>query len=271
MNKISFYILLSFIKLFYFACEDSEIVDVNLSYKEYVVVRGELFADSIFSGATFTKTLPMNVVFDIKKAELKNVFAYLRVNGIQIIPLHYFENGTYKPLYDMRILAGNKYELFAEVNGKSIYASTMIPAIPQVQNSAFHGNEYADVFLESRRNECYGSVFYIISSSNNYLAKSSDFHSIAEAPNSDFNDIILSRTQLIPNEFRTELFRSMTYIQTYAMDMPYAAYFRTKGNNQPITNSFIQGGDPISWNVRGKDVIGLFIGMNKSAIIPVSQ
>lgn len=270
MKKNLLYIFFPFITLLIFGCEDSEIVDVNLSYKEFVIVRSELFADSIFAGVTFTKTLPMNVVFDIKNAELKNVFAYIRVNGIQIIPLHYLKDGIYKPLYDMRILSGNSYELIAEVNGRSIYASTVIPAIPQVQNFAFHGNEYVNVYVQSRRNECYGSVFYIISASN-FLSKSSDFHSIKDAPNSDFNDIIISGTQEIPSAFRTELYRSMTYVQVYSFDQAYSAYFKTKGNNQPIINSYIQGGDPISWNVKGKDVIGLFIGINKSAILPVNE
>ena len=135
----------------------------------------------------------------------------------------------------------------------------------------FTTNTYVNNYIASRPNECYGSVFYVAYSQNGYAASSSDFHSIVEAPNSDFNDIVISRTQDIPEQFRTELYRSLTYIQVFAFDKAYSDYFKTRGNNEPITNSFIQGGDPIAWNVRGDKVIGLFIGRNKSSIILVNQ
>ena len=271
MMKKVFYSLITTISFFYFGCQDSEIIDVEVGYKEYVVVRGELFADSVFAGVTFTKTLPLDITYDIKKAELKEVFSYLRVNGVQVIPLHYTIDGVYKPLYDIKIRSGTSYELFATVNGKSIYAVTNIPEAPRISNSVFHNNEYVDVYISSRPNECYGSVFYVGSSQNNYLSSSSDFHSIIEAPNSNFNDIILSRTQEIPQQFRSEFYRSVTYTQVYSFDKAYSDYFKTRGNSQPITNSFIQGGDPISWNVKGEKVIGLFIGKNKSTILRVNQ
>lgn len=256
---------------FYSGCEDSEIVDVNVSYKEYFVVRGELFADSIFAGVTFTKTLPLDIAYDIKKAELKAVFAYMRVNGVQIIPLHYTSDGVYKPLYNVKFRSDVTYELFAKVSDKSIYASTYIPRIPRINNSAFHSNEYVDVYITSRPNECYGSTFIISPSPQGYASRSADFHSIVEAPNSNINELILSRTQEIPVQYRTNLYRSLTYIQVYSFDKAYSDYFKTRGNNDPITNTFIQGGDPIAWNVKGENVIGLFIGVNKSSIVRVNQ
>jgi hypothetical protein len=259
------------ISLFYFGCEDSEIVNIDVEYKEYVVVRGELLAYSIFTGVTFTKTLPLTETYDIKKAELKDVFAYLRVAGVQVISLHYTTGGVYKPLHNIRILPGTSYELFARVNDKSIYASTYVPESPRISNSAFHSNEYVDVYIASRPNECYGSVFYVGLAANGSFSKSSDFHSIVEAPNSDLNDIVLSRTQEIPEQFCTEFYRSVTNFQVFSFDRAYSDYFKTKGNNEPITNSYIQGGDPIAWNVKGSKVIGLFIGMNKSGIIRVNQ
>lgn len=271
MMKKKLYILLFIIPLVYFGCEDSEIVDVNVGYKEYVVVRGELYADSLFTGVTFSKTLPLEETYEIKKAELKDVFAYLRIDGVQVIPLHYTIDGIYKPLYNYKIRSRTNYELFAVVNGKLIYASTYVPEVPRISNSVFHGNEYVDAYVASRPAECYGAVFYISPTPNGYLSKSKDFHSIVEAPNSDFNDVVLSRTQDIPEQFRTEFYRSLTYIQVFAFDRAYSDYFKTRGNNEPITNSFIQGGDPIAWNVRGDKVIGLFIGRNKSSIISVNQ
>ncbi|MCK7520096.1 MAG: hypothetical protein MZV64_21575 [Ignavibacteriales bacterium] len=160
MKKI-FYLLMVIVPFLYFGCEDSEIVDVDVDYKEYVVVRGELFADSVFAGVTFTKTLPLDITYDIKKAELKEVFAYLRVNGVQVIPLHYTIDGVYKPLYNIKVRSNTGYELFAKVGGKSIYAKTFVPQVPRINNSVFHDNKYVDVYIASRPNECYGSVFYV--------------------------------------------------------------------------------------------------------------
>jgi hypothetical protein len=270
MKKV-FYLLMMMVPIFYFGCEDSEIVDVDVEYKEYVVVRGELFADSAFAGVTFTKTLPLDITYDIKKAELKDVFVYLKVGGVQVIPLHYTEDGVYKSLYNFKVRPNTGYEIFAKVGVKSIYAKTFVPQVPRINNSVFHDNKYVDVYIASRPSECYGSVFYVGFSQNNYAARSSDFHSIVEAPNSDFNDIVLSRTQEIPEQFRTEFYRSVTNAQVYAFDKAYSDYFKTRGNSQPITNSFIQGGDPIAWNVQGENVIGLFIGINKSDVVQVSQ
>ena len=171
----------------------------------------------------------------------------------------------------LRFIQAQVYELFAIVGDKSIYASTYVPEVPRIDNSAFHDNEYVDVYIASRPNECYGSVILFLLHQNNYVSRSSDFHSIVEAPNSEFNDIVLSRTQEIPEQFRTEFYRSVTYAQVYSFDKAYSDYFKTRGNSQPITNSFIQGGDPIAWNVKGEKVIGLFIGINKSAVVQVSQ
>ncbi|NWF90880.1 MAG: hypothetical protein HXY50_15655 [Ignavibacteriaceae bacterium] len=268
--KINLLLILSIVFI-YFGCEDSEVVDADLGYKEYIVVRSELFADSIFTGVTFTKTLPLEETYDLSKAELKDVFVYLRVDGVQIIPLHYTSDGIYKPLYNIKIRPKSTYELFAKVNGKSIYASTYIPEVPRISKTTFHSDEYVEVYIESRAQECYGSVFYIAYSQNSYSAKSTDFHSIVEAPNSDFNEVILSRTEEIPEQFRNAIYRSVTSIQVYSFDLSFSDYFKTRGNNQPITNSFIQGGDPIAWNVKGENVIGMFIGVNKSRIESVSQ
>jgi hypothetical protein len=270
MKKI-IYILVFSLSLLYFGCEETEVVDVDLEYKEYTVVRAELFADSIFTGVSFTKTLPFDVIYDIKQAELKEVFAYMKVDGVQVIPLHYTAEGVYKPLYNIRIRSGTSYELFAKINAKSVYAYTYVPEAPRIDNSAFHSNEYVDVYIASRPNECYGSVYFISPSPNGSVSHSTDFHSIAEAPNSEFNDVVLSRTQDIPEQYRTDFYRSVTYFQVYSFDIIYSDYFKTRGNNEPITNSYIQGGDPIAWNVVGDNVIGMFIGKNKSSIIPVNQ
>lgn len=270
MKKLRFTITIIF-SLFVISCENTDVVDIDVGYKEYIVVRSELKADSVFSGVTFTRTLPINTVYDIKKAELKDVFAYLLVDGLQIVTLSYSADGIYKPLFPFSIQAGSYYELFAKANGKQIYAQTTVPENPRINRAAFYVDKYVDVFISSRPNECYGSVYYIAPTSTGYAARSTDFFAITESPNSDLNSLVASRTQDIPEQFQTSVFRNLTYVRVFAFDRPYSDYFKTRGNNQPITNSFIQGGDPIAWNVEGEGVIGLFIGENISSLVKVSQ
>ncbi len=62
-------------------CEKVGVVDSDISYRKYIVVRAELKAYSPFEGVSFTKTLPLDETYDISKAELKDVAAYLKING----------------------------------------------------------------------------------------------------------------------------------------------------------------------------------------------
>jgi hypothetical protein len=55
-------------------------------------------------------------------------------------------------------------------------------------------------------------------------------------------------------------------MEIYSFDKAYLKYYNSKGNQQIINNTFIQGGGSVVWNVFGDDVIGLFIGVAKSKI-----
>ena len=54
--------------LFYFlsGCENVDVVETKIEYKEKIVVSSEITAGSIFSGVTFTRTLPIGEPYDIK-------------------------------------------------------------------------------------------------------------------------------------------------------------------------------------------------------------
>src|ERR1039458_1700059 len=83
------------------SCEKTQIVESDVPNQNYIVVNSELDAESLFKGVIFTKTLPLGVPYDIKEAELKDVTAYIKINGVQVIPLHYLHDGVYVPLYEL--------------------------------------------------------------------------------------------------------------------------------------------------------------------------
>ena len=259
MNKI-YFLLLFFFSLLLIGCEEVDIVDPQTTYKEYVVVRAELKAFSNFEGVAFTKTLPINEPYDTNKAFLKDVTAYLKIDGIRIIPLHYYQGGIYKPYGDILIVPQSTYELFAVVDSTSIYGITKIPKQPEVTNLSYL-NKHIDAAVKSNPSEVYGAVWAIVNPSNNSLiAMGSDFLSVV---NSSY-DIYLPTTSVsttdIPDKYISDTFKNYRCIKVYVFDTPYLKYFYTKDNNQPVLNAFVQGGDGIAWNVQGNNVIGLFIG-----------
>lgn len=252
------------IPLFITSCDEVGIINPDTVYKEYIVVRGEFKARSAFEGVAFTKTLPINESYDTNKAYVKNVIAYLKIDGLRIIPLHYYQNGFYKPYGNISISPGETYELFAMVDSTSIYGITKIPKLPEV-TSALYSNDHIDALVKSNPSEVYGAVWTIVNPYNgSLLDMGSDFLSIV---NSSY-DISIPTTSVsttdMPSKYRSASYANYRCVKVYAFDTPYLKYFNTKNNNQPIFNAFVQGGDQIAWNVQGNNVIGLIIGVAES-------
>ena len=81
--KIFFLIISLFFLYLISGCENVDVINPQVDYQEYIVVRAELRAYNPFEGVSFTKTLPLDMNYDIKKAELKDVIAYLKIDGIK--------------------------------------------------------------------------------------------------------------------------------------------------------------------------------------------
>ncbi len=260
MYKIFFFTLIFIITLLC-GCDEVSVIDPQTAYKEYLVVRAEIIAGSHFSGVAITKTLPINEPYDTAKARLKNVVVYVKINGIRIIPLHYFQRGIYRPNGAVYIAPGDVYELFVEADSTNIYAITKVPQIPVV-NSASFTNNYILAQVEPNHSEVYGAAWAIVNpATKNVLDEAKDFLSIVNSSNENSNSAFSVSTLDLPAEYRSEAYKGFRCARVYAFDTPYQKYFNTKNNNQPISNSFVQGGDQIVWNVQGKNVIGLFIGV----------
>ncbi|HEY7750983.1 MAG TPA: hypothetical protein VH917_01735, partial [Ignavibacteriaceae bacterium] len=155
---LKIFLILIFIKLT--GCESEEIISTDVVYEEYTVVQAEIRAYENFPGVRFTKTLPLGVPYRIEDAELIDVTAYIKRNGVQIIPLIYNADGLYTTLYDIFVSEGETYELFADYKGKFIYSKTIIPFRPEITGLDYNTSEYylsADV--NAKPNEVYAALW----------------------------------------------------------------------------------------------------------------
>ena len=263
MRKI-IYIQLLITSLLFSACETSTDVDSGVPYKEYTVINAQLSAYKVFNGVYITHTLPLDVSYDIKKAEITNAIAYILEAGTRVIPLHYFSDGLYKPIKTVAILPETQYELFVSINNKTIYSKTLVPDVPNVVNVTNVQNNYLSARVTAKSGEAYGAAWIVSGGGGQTAEKADDFFSVETSDH--YPSDVLVRTQNIPPPYNTSTYSDRFFIQVYAFDKAYKDYFLTKTNSNQIDNTFTSGGGPVVWNVYGEDVIGLFIGMTEGTL-----
>ena len=123
-------------------CESEEIIAPEVVFEEYTVVQAEIRGGEYFPAVRFTRTLPLGVPYDIEQAELKNVTAYIKKNGVQIIPLIYTSDGFYEPLDNFYVEGGDSYELYAERDDIFIYGKTIVPHEPVITAISLNQSDY---------------------------------------------------------------------------------------------------------------------------------
>ncbi len=263
MKKI-FNIFLLVVSLLFTSCETSTDVNGGVPYKEYTVINAQLSAYKVFNGVFITHTLPLNVPYDIKKAEIKNAIAYVLEAGTRVIPLHYFADGLYKPIRTVALLPQTEYELFVSINNKTIYSKTLVPDVPDIAGVSNVLNNYLSARVTAKPGEAYGAAWIVSGGGGQPAEKADDFFSIETSD--QYPGDVLVRTQNIPPPYNTSTYSDRFFIQVYAFDKAYKNYFLTKTNSSQINNTFTSGGGPVVWNVYGEDVIGLFIGMTEGTL-----
>jgi hypothetical protein len=270
MKKVFYIISISILTAF-IGCEDVSVVNPDLSYKEYIVVRAELVANEDFTGVKFTRTQPLNQQYDSTTAAITaNVTAYLKINGVQVIPLHHAGNGIYLAIDRIRIQPGYTYELFAEIGDTGIYSKTSIPQIPVVVSTQFVNGSHFQASVSTKTNEVYGAAWEIYEyAANNILDGATDFKEIVQNTNEFNKTPIPVNTLDLPDKYRSNNYSNLWYIRVYAFDPAYFSYFLSRNDNKPVSDVFSQGGGPINWNVVGNNVIGMFIGVAKSDFVKV--
>ncbi|MGE5411158.1 MAG: DUF4249 family protein [Clostridiales bacterium] len=268
MNKILYYILVLICTVIASGCQQEEILEPDSIFIEKTVIFANLKDGLLFDGVTITKTLPLSEKYDIKKAEITNAAGYIQVNGMQIIPLSYNKDGVYKSLHPITIKSGNTYELFIDIDGKQIYATTYVPYKPVITEAHIVGDQYLTAKIKIGPSAVYGAAWYIPGATvNSYLGMAHDFQEITDPKTIITGEDVIIRTIDIPLVYRSSTYSNLTLVKAYAFDTQYYDYFKSKSNNQQITNSFTQGGGQTIWNIKGTGVIGLFIGSSESSTV----
>ncbi len=249
--------------LIFTSCENEELLNIDSAYKELLVVQSEIIPDFNFPGVRITKTLPLGVLYHINLLEIKDATLYLRIDSIKIIPLHYTHDGLYKSLYDFVVSPGEYYELFGERGSQTFYAKTKIPNKPSVKNIFFNtGGYYASAEVYSFKDECYAALWKV---GIGTLITSDDFFNVSVTENIIAGSTVSVRAATYPQEYQSIAYDGKRYIQVYSFDASFEKYFVTKSGNQVINNPYIQGTGNTDWNVKGTNVIGMFIGVAKGS------
>jgi len=239
-------------------CENEELVAPQIDYVEYTVVQAEIQANKYFPSVRFTKTLPLGVPYRIEDAELKNVTAYLKRNGVQIIPLVYTSQGLYKPLYDVFVVEGEMYELFAMRDETYIYSITRIPYKPEITNAYYNSSTYSiNANVNAKEGEVYAALWIVTSTP---AVKADDYYAVSSA---DPGTNLIVATSPLPQQYRGGNYSGLRYIQVNSFDPSFEPYFNSRTSGSEITDPFVQGGGEIDWNVQGDKTIGLFIGVSR--------
>lgn len=252
----------------FFSCEKEEILNANAEYTELLVMQCEIYPEFNFPGVRLTRTLPLGVVYDIKLAEIKNATMYLRINNVKIIPLHYTMNGIYKPLYDLYVNQGEVYEIFGELDEQSFYAKTVIPYTPVVQSISYDLTEhYAKAVLLSNKNECYSALWAI---QDTTMIFAEDFFSVSVFQDTTIGSVVNVRSAAYTYPYRQPVYNGRRYIQLFAFDFSFEKYFKSKLSGNTINNPYVQGTSNTVWNVKGNNIIGMFIGVSKGELLFVN-
>jgi hypothetical protein len=155
------------------------------------------------------------------------------------------------------------FMVFGNVEGKSVYAKTIIRGC----NFNAARNRLYQTSVTPLEREAYGAKCLIYApGSGDTVDAAAQFFSIVEPPESNPTGPMAIRTSVIPDLYLSPAYLDRTYMEIYSFDKAYLKYYNSRGNQQVINNTFIQGGASVVWNVFGDDVIGLFIGMAKSKI-----
>lgn len=254
--------------LFFTGCENEELLSPELIFKQKVVVRCQISTEGLFPGVSVTKSLPFGEKYDSSAAEINDATLYLRINGFKIVPLHHFGNGLYKPIYELRAIEGEYYELFGEWQTQRFYAITKIPVKPIINLVNFNvGGFFAEADINTFKNEVYSAIWAVDIGT---FETAKDFYNIALSQDNLQNSTIKVRSAAYPENYQSPIYNGRRYVRVYSFDQSFNDYFKTKDQTEDINNPYVQGSGNTIWNVKGKDVIGLFIGINKSDFIFVN-
>ena len=265
MKKIIINILFLAVVITLFSCEQIDVIESSIPYKEFKIVNGRLIGDSTSVKISFTKSFPIEQNLSKEEVALKEVTAYIWSETQGIFPLVHIKNGIYSPINELYITQGTKYELYADIKGEKIYSETHVPLKPTIAEVKLEG-EYLKCTLVPTMGSVYAAKYVIHSLLNNNEGFiDSTFYEVTNKLTDTTNSVDV-RTSNIPIQYFDNPEQYSLQLLLYSFDESYSDYFERRKNNKPIENIFSEGGGSVYWNVYGENAIGLFVGYTKTLL-----
>ncbi|MCF6270126.1 MAG: DUF4249 domain-containing protein [Melioribacteraceae bacterium] len=263
--KIIKYILLVFLSVLFLHCEQIDVIESDIPYKEFYIVNGRLVGGSSDVRVSFTKSFPIEANVPREAVALKDVTAYIWSETQGIFPLKYVEDGIYIPASTLTIKEGVTYELYGKYKEERIFSVTEVPSRQTIVEAKLQGNYLLCQVIPNVKTVY--AAKYILTSTSPYLESySEDIFFEVSGKTLDTLNTIDVRTSTIPLVYFENSENYILEVVLYSFDEAYKDYFSTRENNKPIENIFSEGGGSVYWNVYGKNTIGLFIGYTKTTI-----
>jgi hypothetical protein len=267
------------------ACE--QVVDpVGIPYVERIVVRGIVETGRVIDSIQIMRTLPINEVYSIEKAAIKNAVVTVRSGSGAVGEFQYIGAGRYgqRGAGDKLVaVAGETYTLNVEWpdKGKRVTATTVAPAPVSIDSLglvALPMNEWGgvDTVLEAtfapQGNQVYGITHKTLVERGNPNDPSDRYYYEASL---SYSTERIARRRDTSDDGRIRLRTrypvwyggdgaggkgDTLFAVLYTFDPQFYDYYQTFNSSQDFEGGpFSSGGETIAWNVSG-DGIGMFIG-----------
>lgn len=253
-------------------CEESFAPD-DIPYVERMVVYGIITAGEPADSIRFTRTLPLNTVYNTADAELTDVAGVIEANG-KSYPLRHIGRGFYNA-EGLIAATGQQYTLRATWGGLSVSSNTKTPPSPIVDSMSMIRGEVFEggfstfaiwAYTRSMRGTVY-SIAYNLTDTVNGIRYISLYDYVSDVwhwRDTTINGrVVLKTNDVFLSPGNNEVFKGN--VTVVAWDEPYYDYYRTYyyGNNDG--DIFGSGQRTINWNIEG-DGIGLFIGQSATKV-----
>lgn len=254
------------ILLLLLGCEEEQTVEIELPIEDYYVVSSEVEAGSEFVDVKISKTVPISSDIGSANTIIDSAVVYILLNNVRVLPLQFnAETESYRNKEDLNIDAGSFLELFINIGGTEIYSFTSIPEEAITASPRLNGNNQIEISINSKKETVYGAIWWA-KEADEPLKKAVTFPELFK---SELEEVLTVNTGIVnPDILRSPTLDSL-YIQVISFDAQYLDYYNTKENNKPIEDVFSDGGGSVRWNVKGKNVIGMFVGTNYGKRIPL--
>lgn len=251
------------------SCE--EIVDnPELPYKEQLVIKAFVYADSNAKNIKITRTLHPLEEYSTEKALVSDAEAYIINNGIKY-KLNYDKSTNLYNNLDIKFEKGQKYEFQAFWKNLKVYGNTIIPEqynynlTYNKKSGTNNAMIECEIFIEFSPSENYaydaGEIYY-----DSYYKKTW-FSTRNTYDNSYIKNGKITMdmgNKYFPLYFNDDQIKSALSTYNYYItifDYAYYKYYLTQYNGDSSNDIFGTSGNNIDWNISG-DGVGLFIGGN---------